>query len=398
MSLTLDPRVVPGWLTLLLATSCGLIVANLYYAQPLIGPISASLGLSPQAAGLIVTFTQLGYGAGLLLLVPLADLMENRRLVLLCLAGTVVALAGAALSTAAAPFLAFAALTGLCCVSVQVLVPYAAHLSSEASRGRVLGNVMSGVMLGIMLARPVSSFVASVAPWHMMFLLSAVLMATLAVVLRFTLPARQPDPGLRYGALLVSMASLLRRTPVLQRRAVYHTFLFGAFSLFWTVVPLLLAHTYGLGQRGIALFALAGVAGAVVAPLAGRLADRGFDRPGTGVAMVAVAGSFLLARIGLSGTTAGLAWLVAAAIMLDAGVTAALIFSQRAIFALGPAARGRLNGLFMAIFFMGGAACSALGAWAYAHGGWSLTTWVGLALPAMALAAFATGSRATRRG
>lgn len=398
MSLTIDQRVVPGWLTLLLATSCALIVANLYYAQPLIGPISASLGLSPQAAGLIVTLTQVGYGTGLLLLVPLADLMENRRLVLLCLAGTVVALAGAALSTTAAPFLLFAALIGLCCVSVQVLIPYAAHLSSEASRGRVLGNVMSGVMLGIMLARPVSSFVASVAPWHVVFALSAVLMAALAVVLRFTLPERQPDPGLGYGALLASMVSLLRRTPVLQRRALYHTFLFGAFSLFWTVVPLLLAHTYGLGQSGIALFALAGVAGAIVAPLAGRLADQGFGGRGTGVAMVAVAGSFLLARVGLSGTTAGLAWLVAAAIVLDAGVTAALIFSQRAIFALGPAARGRLNGLFMAIFFLGGAVSSALGAWAYAYGGWSLTTWIGLALPALALAAFATETKDTWRG
>ena len=393
VSLTVEQRAVPGWLTLLLAASCALIIANIYYAQPLIGPISTSLGLSPPAAGLIVTFTQVGYGAGLLLLVPLADLMENRRLVLLCLAGTVAALAGAALSTAAAPFLVFAALIGLCCVSVQVLVPYAAHLSPEASRGRAVGNVMSGVMLGIMLARPVSSFVASVAPWHAVFGISAALMAALAVVLRFTLPERRPAPGLRYGALLVSMAELLRDTPVLQRRAAYHTFMFGAFSLFWTAVPLLLARTYGLGQSGIALFALAGVAGAVVAPLAGRAADRGWAGRGTGVAMAAVAGSLMLARIGLSGTGLGLACLVIAAIVLDAGVTAALIFSQRAIFALGPAARGRLNGLFMAIFFLGGAACSALGAWAYAQGGWSLTTWVGLALPAAGLAAYATERR-----
>ncbi len=388
-----DQDAMPGWLTLLLATSCALIIANLYYAQPLVGPISASLGLSPQAAGLVVTVTQLGYGAGLLLLVPLADLMENRRLVVLCLVGTVLALAGAALSRTAAPFLTFAALMGLCCVSIQVLVPYAAHLAPEASRGRVVGNVMSGVMLGIMLARPVSSFGASILPWHEVFALSAALMAALAAVLWFTLPERRPASGLRYGALLGSMAALLRDTPVLQRRAAYHTFMFGAFSLFWTTVPLLLAHTYGLGQRGIALFGLAGVAGAIVAPLAGRAADRGWGARGTGLTMGVVAAAFLLARVGLWGGGVGLACLVVSAIVLDAGVTAALIFSQRAIFALGPAARGRLNGLFMAIFFLGGAASSAIGAWAYAAGGWSLATWAGLALPAAALAWFATEHR-----
>lgn len=384
---------VPGWLIVLLATSCALIVANLYFAQPLIGPISASLGLSASAAGLIVTGTQVGYCVGLLLLVPLADLMENRLLVLLCLAGTVMALAGAALSSTAVPFLISAALLGLCCVSVQVLVPYAAHLAPEGSRGRVVGSVMSGMMLGIMLARPASSFVASVLRWHAVFAISAVLMTVLGLVLRFALPKRQPAPGLRYGALLFSMVSLLRNTPLLQRRAAYHMCLFGAFSLFWTTVPLLLAHTYGMGQRGIGLFALAGVAGAIVAPLAGRAADRGWGRRGIGVAIASVAVALLLARIGLLGTGAGLAALVAAAIVLDAGVTAALIFSQRAIFGLGPAVRGRLNGLFMAIFFLGGAAASALGAWAYAQGGWSWATWAGLALPVAALAMLATERR-----
>lgn len=390
MSVTLEPCAMPGWLTALLATSCGLIVANIYYAQPLVGPIAASLGLSAQAAGLIVTMTQLGYGAGLLLLVPLGDLMENRRLVLLCLAGTVCALAGAALATNAAPFLVCATLIGLFCVSVQVLVPYAAHLAPEASRGRVVGNVMSGVMLGIMLARPASSFLASMLPWHAVFGLSAALMATLAVVLRFALPERRPAPGLRYGALLASMAGLVRDTPVLRRRTLYHVGIFGSFSLFWTVVPLFLAERYGMGQSGIALFALAGVAGAIVAPLAGRAADRGWVGRGTGMAMATVAAGLLLARVGLLGGTVGLAALVVAAIVLDAGVTAALIFSQRAIFDLGPALRSRLNGLFMAGFFLGGAACSALGAWTFAQGGWSLTLWIGLALPVVTLLWFST--------
>jgi predicted MFS family arabinose efflux permease len=291
---------IPAWLTLVLATACGLIAANVYYAQPLVGPISASLGLSPQAAGLIVTMTQLGYGAGLLLVVPLGDQFENRRLVLAILCVAMLALVGAAMSTHAAMFLSAALLIGLGSVAVQVLVPYAAHLAPEAVRGRAVGNVMSGLMLGIMLARPAASFIADTLTWHAVFVISAVAMAGLGIVLRIALPRRQPTPGLGYGTLLASMARLARHTPILQRRAIYHACLFGAFSLFWTTVPLLLADTFHLSQNGIALFALAGVAGAIAAPIAGRAADRGWSRPATGAAIIAVAASFLLSRLGQS--------------------------------------------------------------------------------------------------
>ena len=384
---------MPAWLTVLLAAACGLIVANLYYAQPLIGPISAELGLSPQAAGLIVTMTQLGYGAGLLLVVPLGDLVENRTLVLAILCVAILALVGAALSTQAVPFLAFTLLIGIGSVAVQVMVPYAANLAPEATRGRVVGNVMSGLMLGIMLSRPAASFVTEAVSWHAVFLLSAVIMVALAIVLRLALPARRPVPGLGYGALLASMGRLARHTPVLQRRAIYHSFLFGAFSLFWTTVPLLLSGPFHLSQNGIALFALAGVAGAISAPLAGRAADRGWSRPATGLAMAAVAAAFLLSRLSLSGSGSGLAILVVAAILLDFGVTAHIVLGQRAIFALGAEFRSRLNGLYMAFFFLGGAAGSALGGWSYAKGGWSLSTWFGLILPVLALACFLTELR-----
>jgi len=379
---------IPPWLTLLLATSCGLIAANIYLAQPLIGPISASLGLSPGAGGLIPTMAQLGYGAGLLLVAPLGDLIENRRLVLSILCVAILALAGAALSTHAAAFLGAALLIGLGSVAVQVLVPYAAHLAPDATRGRVVGNVMSGLMLGIMLARPVASLITAALSWHAVFALSAVLMTALAIVLRLALPRRQPASGLRYGELLASMGRLARRTPVLQRRALYQACLFAAFSLFWTAAPLLLADAFHLSQNGIALFALAGVTGAVAAPIAGRAADRGWTQPATGFAMTAVAGSLLLSRLGLDGSRLGLAMLVAAAVLLDFGVTASGVLGQRAIYQLGTGVRGRLNGLYMATYFAGGAAGSALGGWSYAHGGWSLAMWAGLGLPVLALACF----------
>lgn len=151
-----------SWLTFLLAGACGLIAANVYYAQPLIGMISSDLGLSPQAAGLIITLTQLGYAAGLVLIVPLADLIENRRLAVGMIGVGVIALTGAAMATHAQTFLIASLFIGFGSVSVQILVPYAAHLAPEAVRGRTVGNVMSGLMLGIMLARPVASLMADV--------------------------------------------------------------------------------------------------------------------------------------------------------------------------------------------------------------------------------------------
>ena len=378
------------WLTLLLAFACGLIVANIYYAQPLIGPISTELGMSPHAAGLVVTMTQLGYGLGLLFIVPLGDLIENRSLVLAIMAVGTLALLAAAFSADARQFLLAAAFIGLGSVAVQVLVPYAAHLAPEAERGRAVGNVMSGLMFGIMLSRPTASFIADWLSWHAVMFISAGLMVALGVVLRLALPRRHPPPGIGYAALLRSLWWLMRHMPVLRRRGLYHAGVFGAFSLFWTTAPLRLAGPFHLSQSGIALFALAGVAGGVSAPFAGRMADRGWGRRGRGVALAGVAASFALSHVGAGGTTLALGSLVASAILLDACMTAHLVFSQRDIFALGAEFRSRLNGLFMAIFFVGGAVGSATGGWAYAQGGWWLASAVGITLPAFALAYFAT--------
>ena len=382
---------VPRWMIVLLAASCGLIVANLYYAQPLAGPISAALGLPASGAGLIVTMTQIGYGAGLLLIVPLGDLFENRSLILGVIALGIVALLAAGLSTTPFMFLAAALFIGLGSVAVQILVPYASHLAPDAKRGQVVGNVMSGLMLGIMLSRPVASFVTELSSWHVVFFASAGVTAVLAGVLYRTLPPRVPTSRLGYARLLASMGHLARTTPILRRRALYQACLFGAFSLFWTVTPLLLAGPlYHLSQAGIALFALAGVAGAVSAPIAGRVADRGWSRPASGLAMVIVAASFLLTHAAQPGSPLALGLLVASAILLDFGVTANLVLGQRAIYGLGAEYRSRLNGLYMAFFFGGGAFGSAIGGWAYARDGWGLTSWLGMALPVLALLYYVT--------
>ena len=396
---TLTPDARPAqavtlWMTLLLAFACGLIAANIYYAQPLAGPIGVALGLSPGATGLIVTLTQIGYGLGLLFVVPLGDLIETRRLVLTLIGLVTLALLGAGLSMHPLPFFASALGIGLASVAVQVLVPYAAHLAPEAIRGRVVGNVMSGLMLGIMLARPVSSFIAQMASWHAVFFVSAGAMVLLALMLRLALPPRKPASTLSYGRLLASMAHLARTTPVLQRRSLYQACLFAAFSLFWTTVPLLLAGpAFQLSQGGIALFALAGAAGAVASPIAGRMADRGWTQPATALAMLAVACAFLVTHLGAYGSPLALAALVVAGILLDFGVTTNLVLGQRAIFGLGAEYRSRFNGLYMATFFAGGAIGSALGGLAFAHGGWLLASWLGFTLPVAALLCFLTERR-----
>ncbi|SBV97991.1 Uncharacterized MFS-type transporter YdeR [uncultured Alphaproteobacteria bacterium] len=380
-----------AWVVLLLAFACGAIVANLYYAQPLVGPIAADLGLPRASAGVIVTVSQIGYGLGLLLLVPLADLVENRRLIVATVAASALALAAAAVAGEGAVFLCAALAIGVGSVAAQMLVPFAAHLAPEAVRGRVVGNVMSGLMLGIMLARPFASFIAEFASWHWVFAISAAAMAALALLLRAGLPQRRPGARLSYASLLASMAYLVAGTPALRRRGGYQACLFGAFSLFWTAAPLHLASpAYGLSQGGIALFALAGVAGAVAAPIAGRIADTGRIRALSAAAMAVSAAAFGLALAAGEGSALGLGLLTAAAIVLDFGVSANLVAGQRVIFGLKPELRSRLNGLYIAMFFVGGAVGSALGGWVYAQSGWRETALVGLALPLAALAVLAT--------
>lgn len=380
-------RGIATGLMFFLATCCGVIVANLYYAQPLVGPISASLGIDPQASGLIVTLTQIGYVIGLLLIVPLADRLENRALISAMVLLLALALLGTALSASAVSFLLCSLVIGVGAVAVQIIVPLSAHLASPAYRGRVVGNVMGGLMFGIMLARPVSSMITDMlGSWRWVFALSAIVMVVLVLVMRRVLPRRVPTASMGYLALLRSMGRLAISTPVLQRRAFYQAMMFGAFSVFWTTTPLLLAGPqFHLSQSGIALFALAGVAGAISAPIAGRLADHGLTRPATIAAMLSVIIAFAITHLSAPGSGLSLALLVLAAVLLDLGVSGNVVLGQRLIYALGEAERSRLNAIYMATFFVGGALGSAVGAWAYVSGGWLAASVLGGLMPACAL-------------
>jgi predicted MFS family arabinose efflux permease len=375
----------------LFAIATGLIVANLYYAQTLIGPISRATGLDPGAAGLIVTLTQIGYCLGLLFIVPLGDLVENRRLIFTALLTSAVALLAASATSNPNLFLFAAFCIGLGTVAAQIVVPFAAHMSKPETRGKTVGKVMSGLLMGIMLARPVSSLIADAFGWHAIFVLSAVTTTALAFLLRARLPQRQPDSGLHYFALLGSMWHLLKTTPILRRRAAYQACMFGAFSLFWTCVSLeLTGPYYQLSQSGVAIFALVGVAGAIASPIAGHRADQGKSRSTTLIALALGALAFAMPLLVHSSRIVDLGILVATSIVLDMGVSANLVTGQRAIFALPPEIRSRLNGLYMALFFMGGALGSSLGGWMFAAHGWTGVLWTGLCFPLAALLIFAT--------
>ncbi|MER5204526.1 MFS transporter [Streptomyces sp. NPDC002825] len=369
-------------LTFLMALACGAVAANIYYAQPLVALIGPDVGLTEKAASLVVTLTQIGYGIGLVVLVPLGDLFENRRLIVVTLTACTAALLSASVASNAGFFLATSLVIGLSSVVVQMLVPFAAHLAPEESRGRIVGNVMSGLLMGILLARPVAGLTTDLLGWRAIFAISAGLMLVLAVTLRAVLPERKPGTSVPYLALLGSMGQLLVRTPILRRRAFYHAMLFGAFSLFWTAVPLILASpACGLSQGGIALFSLAAVLGAFVAPVAGRIADRGLTKPATAFAILAVVACFLLV---LASGGHAVAALFVAALLLDVGISCNLVLGQRAIFSLGAEIRSRLNGLYMAIFFIGGAVGSAVASSVYATYGWSGIAWCGIAFPLVA--------------
>jgi predicted MFS family arabinose efflux permease len=382
----------PRRLVLLLATACGLTVANLYYAQPLLSALRQTFGVGEVAIGGVVTASQLGYAAGLFLVVPLGDRAEKRRLVtlLLALATTGLVVAGTAPDF---PVLLAASLLGATpLVLAQILVPFAADLAPDAGRGRIVGQVMSGLLAGILLSRTLGSLLADAAGWRAVYLTSAALMAVLACVLRASLPRREPSVRVPYGELLLSTARLMKRHPQLRRRALYQAAMFAAFSAFWTTISFVLTGApFHCSQLGVGLFALVGAGGVLVAPFAGRWADRGLVRPMTAAAFVATTLAFALAGLGRHHVLA----LGAAAVLLDMGVQTTLIMGQQVIYRLDPGARSRLNSAYMATFFVGGAAGSQAGSVAYHAGGWPAVTVLGAALPLAALLLW-TGERRAR--
>lgn len=382
-------QMTQGLITLF-AFCCGAIVANIYYAQPIIELIAPEVGLSAHGASLIVSLTQIGYALGLLFLVPLADLVENRRLMLATAALSTLALLAFGLSSSAPVLLAMALLIGFSSVSVQMLIPLAAHLAPEQTRGRVVGSIMGGLILGILLARPASSLIADHFGWRAVFVTAAGLMVVIITVMSRTMPRRVPDHRATYGELLASLYHLMARYAVLRQRSLYQALMFAAFSLFWTAAPLELARVHGLSQSQIAIFALVGAIGAVAAPVAGRLADAGHTQKASLLALLLAPVAFWVAAVHPAYSVIGLA---VTGVLLDFAVQMNMVLGQRAIYALDAASRGRLNALYMTSIFIGGAIGSSVASSLYEQGGWGAVMVCGSALPLLALGCLLFNSR-----
>jgi predicted MFS family arabinose efflux permease len=381
---------LPARLILTLAVATGLAVANLYYAQPLLAQIAHAFGAGEGQVGMVVTLTQVGYAAGLALLVPLGDILERRTLVTAILMLAALALAMSALAPSITLLALIGIAVGLSSVVAQILVPFAADLAPAESRGRVVGTVMSGLLIGILLARAVSGAVAGIWGWRAIFGLAAVLMVGLAAVLWISLPNRPASAPLSYPALLRSILTLIGRQPVLRLRMLYGALSFGAFTVFWTTAAFLLSRPpYSYGTAVIGAFGLIGAAGALMASVAGRLADRGFARGMTGAFGACILAAFLLLFLGAH----SLPVLIGGIIVLDIGSQGLHITNQSVIYRLDPAARSRLTTAYMTSYFTGGAAGSALAVALYTARGWGGVCLLGGLMAAVMLAVWLIRAR-----
>ncbi len=364
----------------------GLVVANLYYNQPLLASMAHDLGASETAIAPVATLTQVGYALGLFAVVPLADIAERRRLLVVLVLGAAVALVGAALAPNAALLSAASLAIGLLSVAPQVIMPIAADLAPAAERGRIVGTVLSGLLIGILMGRVVSGAVGERFGWRPVFWAAAAAMVVLAAVLRARLPLSRAASTLSYRELLVSLPAVARQWAALRESALFGALAFASFSVFWTTLPFHLAALpghYGSGAAGG--FGLVGVVGALAASLVGRRNDRGDPRQSIGVGLAATMVAWL--ALGLLGNS--LAGIAAGVILLDLGVQAAHVSNQARIFALDDAARGRINAVYMVAYFVGGALGSAVGAAAWVRGGWPAVSGTGAAFAALALGVWA---------
>jgi len=375
-----EPLVAPtapmsNGLVWLMAIACGLVVANIYYNQPLLAEIGRTFGLADSSVSLVATATQIGYTLGLLFVVPLGDKLERKRLIIIELVLAAVVMGVAAWAPSFAVLLVASVWIGIFSAVPQLLVPMAANLASNAERGKIVGKVMSGLLIGILLSRTISGYVGAHFGWRSMFGAGSVAMLILVVVLMLRLPKDQPVFKGTYGSLMKSLVTLTREFVPLRRAALVGGFLFASFSVFWTTLVFFLEGSpYFYKSDIVGFFGLVGACGALAAPLAGKMADKRGADYAIGLGILGSLVAFVI--LGFGGQY--LVGLVLGIILLDVGVQSAHISNQSRIFALLPEARSRLNTVYMTAYFIGGSLGSIVGGAAWAAFHWQGVCAVGL--------------------
>jgi predicted MFS family arabinose efflux permease len=377
----------------LLAVACGMTVANLYYNQPLLAVIARDLQVSDHEAGFIPMLTQVGYALGILLFVPLGDLLERRKLIVTMVGITSLGLGLAAVSFNLTWLIVASFAIGMSTIASHVMIPFAAQLTDPKARGRVIGTIMGGLLIGILAARTVSGIVGAALGWRAMYWMASGLTLGLAAVLWWVLPRSQPALNISYPKLMQSLFRIVREQPALREASAIGALSFGAFSAFWsTLVFLLEQPPYHYGSAVAGLFGLVGIVGAAAAPIVGRMADQRSPR--------------LTAKIGVTTTTLSFllfwAWghvlwgLIVGVILLDLGVQTTQISNQAQIYSLPAEIHGRLNALYIMFYFVGGAIGSFLGAYGWSYWRWQGVCAVSLLLLASAFAVFWKGQHDRR--
>ncbi|WP_103717101.1 MFS transporter [Bosea psychrotolerans] len=380
-------------ITLLFAVASGLAVANAYFAHPLLDVMAQELGLSRTIAGLIVGATQLGYGLGLILLVPLGDLVDRRSLIVGQSLLSALALVSVGFSSTAGMLLGSLAALGLLAVVTQTLVAYAASLAQPAERGQVVGIVTSGIVLGILLARTAAGLLTDLSGWRTVYLVSAALTLVIAGLLHKALPRQEHLPRtISYPRLIGSLVTLFVDEPVLRIRAVIAMLIFANITTLLTPLVLpLSAPPFSLSHTEVGLFGLAGAAGALGAARAGRWADQGLGQRITGLAL----GLMLLAWLPISWLGHSILWLILGVVIIDFGLQATHVTNQGMIYRVRPEAQSRLTAAYMVFYSIGSALGSSVSTIVYAHAGWNGVCLLGAGISALTIAFWFATLRAT---
>jgi predicted MFS family arabinose efflux permease len=370
-----------------LGLACAVGVSTIYYNQPLLLEMGHTFGATAERVGYVAVATQVGYSLGMLLFVPLGDVLERRALMMRMYGAVSLALLAVAMAPSLAWLIAGSALIGLLASVTHVALPIAPDLAPPKQRGRAIGVVMTGLLLGILLARTFAGWVSRIHGWRYVFVTAAVMNAAFVPLLWRVMPKLPPKQKLRYGQAMRSLWTLWRTQPVLRESSVVGGLMFASFSCFWTTLAFMLDSHFGLGAGVAGTFGLVGTAGALVAPIAGRLADKHGSRWVVAAGLTTLAGSYLLLWAGVWARMSRplhLVALVVGVVVLDMGAQMVQVANQTRIFGLVPAARSRLNTVYMTVYFSGAAVGSALATKAWAHWGWNGVSVLALGFIALA--------------
>jgi predicted MFS family arabinose efflux permease len=379
-------HVLKQWHILLMAACTGLIVANIYYCQPLIVLISKEFNVQEDRAGVITFLTQLGYAMGLLFFVPLGDKIEKRKQILFTSFCAMLALMLAALAPSLFLLEAASLLIGFTSIVPQLILPLSASLAAPEKRGKVIGSIMSGLLVGILLSRTLSGFIGAWLGWRGMFWIAAGIMASLLVLMRTAFPQSKPRFTGTYGSLMKSLLTLIKEQPVLREASAINALAFAAFGMFWTTMVLHLSGApFHYHSDTIGLFGLAAAAGALAAPLVGGAADKRNPRVAVGYGIIMVMTGYVLFYLFPESLTG----LIAGIVVMDLGLQGVHVSNQSRVYALLPEARNRLNTVYMTISFIGTSLGSALGLFVWGMGGWAYVSLAGVGCMIAALVIYA---------